>query len=79
MEQRARWRVKLLGQASWAGSREKAPCFSLCLMLLRGGRVIMIGWLCLKGMTVEYLAPSAAGFFFVCCYYVLFARTSVRP
>lgn len=63
MEQQARWRVKLLGQASWAGSREKALCFSLCLMLLRGGRVIMIGWLCLKGMTVEYLAPSAAGFF----------------
>lgn len=24
---------------------------------------MMIGWLCLKGMTVEYLAPGAAGFF----------------
>lgn len=26
---------------------------------------MMIGWLCLKGVTVEYLAPGAAGFFFL--------------
>lgn len=33
---------------------------------------MMIGWLCLKGMTVEYLAPGAAGFFF---FYLLLLHT----
>lgn len=42
----------------------KVLCFSLSLTLARRwAKVIIIGWLCIKGTKMECVAPSATGFF----------------